>query len=437
MNYTDREMRPYQKEGVVFLSNRDHALLADEMGLGKTVQVINAIYDRIYNGKADRVLVVTPASVCANWLNEFDLWAPKIAVRILPSSKEDRLAYYQLPIPVLIGSFEQIRNDHLNFDSAEPFDIVVLDEAQRIKNRSATTSVICRTIPRKSSWALTGTPVENRVDDIISIFGFVCPGLLDRQISVQEIHQRIQPYFLRRTKAQVMKEMPPIQIIDQYLELTTEQRNEYEQAWNEKNEVATNARRTGNLTGLFAYLHQLKQFCNFDSSQVHSAKADWIQEYLDSISSENPKIIVFSQYVSTLKTLYKVLSPSFKCDLFHGELNSESRKQAIDNFERGQDTRLLLISLMAGGVGLNIPSASHVFMFDLWWNPALENQAIQRAHRFGRTTSLTAVRFITHNSIEEKINQLLSSKSDLFEHVVENAPNAILSADELIEFLAD
>ena len=205
-------LRAYQRDGVTFFVQNDSGLLADEMGLGKTVQTILAIRCLGYANLCCRALVVAPRSLCKNWQREFKTWAPNLLVRIVEGSARNRQALYHLPIPVLIATYDQIRLDTNLLDRDTPFDIVVLDEAQRIKDQRSSTSLACRGIPRKRSWVLTGTPVENRPEDSISLFSFVRRQLLFRGIGVGELHSRIKPFFLRRTKNDVLPELPPILI---------------------------------------------------------------------------------------------------------------------------------------------------------------------------------------------------------------------------------
>ena len=201
-------LRPYQREGASFLFHRKSALLADEMGLGKTVQAAVAL--ETLKRTFHRVLFVAPASLCLNWVRELERWAPSLVVRRVLGDAQDRQVTYRLPIQVLITSYEQLRADIDFIASSIEFDLVILDEVQRIKNIDSTTSLACRRIRRKSSWGLSGTPLENSVDDLLAIFRFLAPQLLRPEMSRDEIHLTMQDHFLRRTKAQVLTELPPI-----------------------------------------------------------------------------------------------------------------------------------------------------------------------------------------------------------------------------------
>ena len=293
------QLRPYQMEGVRFLAARDAALLADEMGLGKTVQTAVAL--TLTKERLRRVLLITPASLCLNWQRELQRWARELVVRRVIGDSEDRVATYRLPIRVLIASYEQIRSEIHSFEAGLLFDLVILDEAQRIKNASSDTSLACRLIPRKRAWALSGTPLENHPADLISIFRFLKPGLLRQGMSKTEIHERIKSHFLRRTKQAVLSELPPIIVQDLPLELGKGQRRAYNEVWASRFEKVRGEDGRPSSANMLAILTKLKQLCNFDPETGESTKLDALKVLLDSIDQEKKKVLVFSQYVQTLQ----------------------------------------------------------------------------------------------------------------------------------------
>ena len=411
-------LRAYQLEGVRFLRQNSFALLADEMGLGKTVQTAVALSA----GKSDyrRVLLVAPTSLCLNWQRELEKWAPGLPVRRLLGSVEDRAYTYKLPIPVLIASYEQVRRDSHRFHGVVEFDLVIIDEAQRIKNRNSETNLACRIIPRARSWALTGTPLENHPSDLAAIFRFLKPRLLQDGMSRSQMHDAMAGHFLRRTKVDVLKELPPILSREIRLELGNGQRRNYDQAWNARHERIHGLAPKEMVTNMLAVITQLKQICNFDDESGESVKLDAARPILDQIVSAGGKVLIFSQYVKTLERLSGQLG--MPNDIFHGGLSIEMRERVLSTFRQRPGPRALLLSLQAGGVGLNLQEASNVILFDRWWNPATEDQAIQRAHRFGRQTPLEVVRFLVEDSIEEKINEVLLEKRTLFDEYISTAP---------------
>jgi SNF2 family DNA or RNA helicase len=430
-------LRDYQWEGVSFLAQNEAVLLADEMGLGKTVQTAVALQVLLNSPNCDRALIVTPASLCLNWERELAKWAPSLYCRRVLGSKEDRLVFYRLPIPILIASYEQIRADAGSLHPCVHFDVVVLDEAQRIKNSSSSTFLSCKLLPRKYAWSLTGTPVENKAEDLISIMSFVEPGLIYKGLPLIEIHKRIGKTFLRRVKERVLEELPPIISQDLPLELTGPQKEAYDYVWNDRRNLIHTDRGRITEVNLLAVITKLKKICNFDDSSGESVKLDMLNVILESLVRPNNKCIIFSQYVETLKWLSTRID-SLPLDLYHGKMTNEDRDTVIGRFENTPGPRALLISLKAGGVGLNLQSASTVILFDRWWNPAVEDQAVQRAHRFGRKTPLHVCRFLITNSIEEKINEILKDKKILFEKYIgqaENAETKLFSKKELARIL--
>ncbi len=411
-------LRPYQREGASFLLHRSSALLADEMGLGKTVQAAIALEALRHTHR--RVLLVAPAALCLNWVRELEKWAGSLVVRRVVGDAQSRRLTYRLPIQVLISSYEQLRIDIDSIASSIEFDLVILDEVQRIKNLDSTTSLACRRIRRKSSWGLSGTPLENSVDDLLSIFRFLAPQLLHSAMSRDEIHVAMQDHFLRRTKAEVLTELPPIIFRDIRLELGARQRQAYESVWSERYNDLNQQPGSRRTASMLALLTHLKQICNFDAATDESAKWDALHGILDSIDQAGGKVLLFSQYVETLKWLSKRLAMNH--ELFHGGLSADHREQMIGRFRHRPGPRAMLVSLKAGGVGLNLQDASTVILFDRWWNPAVEDQAVQRAHRFGRQTPVEVIRFVVEDTVEERIAEILDYKTTVFKEYIEEAP---------------
>lgn len=428
-------LRPYQWQGVHFLASRDSALLADEMGLGKTVQAAVALSTLFAEGHASRAMVVVPASLRLNWSHELSRWAQRLTVRIVHGGAKDRLATYWLPVNVIVASYEHVRTDALEIAKRVDLDIVLLDEAQRIKNAGSDTALACRLLKRRRSWALTGTPVENSVDDLSSVFQFLRPGLLRAGMSRPAIHDAMHQFFLRRRKTDVLPELPSITIQDLPLEIEGSQREAYEALWLQREDLRGGEAQTSALLGLIT---KLKQICNFEPITGESVKLDALRLILDNATTPEDRVIVFSQFVETLRWLAPRLDRDLVVEMLHGGVQEAERQDMISRFNNDPGPRVLLVSLRAGGVGLNMQAASAVVMFDRWWNPAVEDQAIHRAHRFGRKSNLLVYRFIVVDSIEERIAEILANKRDIFDEYVEGATSASTTAftkDELLRIL--
>ena len=426
-------LHDYQWEGVAFLYRSRAALLADEMGLGKTVQASVALA-LLLNARNDmsRALIVAPAALTTNWMSELATWTPSLTIRRVHGNARDREAFYLLPIPVLVSSYEQIRQDGLDRIPSNTFDVVILDEAQRIKNQHSTTALACRLLPRKCSWALSATPLENDMKDVASILGFLDSSTrLD--LSGPRLSAQIETMMLRRRKAEVRGELPPVIVQDLKLDLAPPQRARYDELWvNRKEAAAASTQDIGVV--LLGLITRLKIVCNLDVEAGVSSKLDALREICGGAGRE-ARILVFSQFVETLKWISgRIALPN---DLLTGAMSENERQTAMERFKRGPAPRVLLVSLRAGGVGLNLGEATHVVVFDRWWNPAVEMQAVYRAHRFDREEPLHVVRFMVTDTIEEHIATILDRKENMFEDVIESAETTARSftVQELIQIL--
>ena len=426
-------LHDYQWDGVAFLYRTQAALLADEMGLGKTVQTAVALALTLSaRNDMNRALIVAPAAVTMNWMSELAVWAPSLTVRRVTGDVRDREAFYLLPIPVLVSSYEQIRQDGLDRIPSNTFDVVILDEAQRIKNRYSTTALACRLLPRKRSWALSATPLENDAQDVASILSFLDP-LTPTDLSGPRLSARLELMMLRRRKTEVRSELPPVIVQDMKLELAPPQQTRYDELWATRHEAIAPGTADAGVV-LLGMITRLKIICNFDSDSGASAKLAALREICAG-AGRGARILVFSQFFETLKWVSDQLE--FPCDLLIGSMSAAARHTAMDRFKTEASPRALLVSLRAGGVGLNLGEATHVVVFDRWWNPAVEMQAVYRAHRFERQAPLHVLRFMMVDTIEERIAAILDIKDRLFEQVVESAETTAqgFSVQELVHIL--
>jgi SNF2 family DNA or RNA helicase len=410
---------PYQAQGIAFLAGREAALLGDEMGLGKTMQTIVAIRMLLGSGITRRVLLVCPKSLVTNWTREFRAWAADVTPLVIEGSTRRRHALWELPqIPVKIVNYELLQRDadyvtEVNLE----FDLVVLDEAQRIKNEQSQTARAARSLRRRRSWALTGTPLENRPEDLISIFSFIDPGLIDGTPSLSQLRDVTQPHILRRLKEQVLDQLPPKIVRDAHVDLSPAQRTTYDAAEQDGvlrlNELGDSI----TISNVFELVLRLKQICNFDPATQESAKLDQLCNDMEEIAASGRKALIFSQWVQTLHRVNARLTEYQPLE-FHGGLSVHERNGVIEEFRSNPDRHALLLSYGAGAVGLNLQFAQYVFLFDRWWNPAIEDQAINRVHRIGQKEPVFVTRYVSPQTIEERIIEVLDRKRAMMNEVV-------------------
>ncbi len=423
---------PYQMEGIAFLMPRAAALLADEMGLGKTMQAILALRLLFHAGLIQRGLVVCPKSLVFNWVRELRTWAEDLPVEVITGEADARRAAWRVSnCPLKLVNYELLTRDAaLVADERVQFDVVVLDEAQRIKNHGSKTAEVVHSLNRRRSWALTGTPVENRSEDLVNIFRFVDPGRVPPETPARQLPLLTAGCILRRTKDEVLADLPPKTVRDAFVELTQAQRAAYDLAEKE-GVVRLNALGdTITVQHVFELILRLKQICNFDPLTGESAKLEQLESDLAEIADSGRKAIVFSQWVRPLEILARELRALAPLQ-FHGKIPPGQRQAVLEQFRQQPRHGVLLMSYGTGSVGLNLQSANYVFLFDRWWNPAVEDQAINRAHRIGQKEPVFVMRFITPGTIESRIAEVLERKRELLHELLEqNGPPPSLGMSE-------
>ncbi|HRJ78526.1 MAG TPA: SNF2-related protein [Planctomycetota bacterium] len=416
----------FQLEGIQWLMDRPSALLADEMGLGKTMQAILAARLLWKAGTIKNVLVICPKFLMANWEREIRYWWPQAADHVW---KVDGNCFHSM-----VGStggnyifkllnYELARGyvDWLK-DHAGKHDVVIIDEAQHIKDGANKTSRAIQNLRGQWNWALTGTPVENHKANLVSLFAFVKPGVLDREMSEQELSIKKKPYFLRRRTDEVGIQLPELVDEDLYLDLGPAQRSAYDKM---ESEGVANLNSKGDevtVTHVFQLIRRLQQWCNFEPVSGESAKFEALEAELEEIEESKKKALVFLNLVSApfgLKQVSSLLGNKRKVLELHGEIPQGVRQAAIDRFKNDPAVTAFLLNYKVGGAGLNLQSASYVFLFDRWWNPAVEQQALKRAHRIGQQNKVFVRRFVCRGTIEERIVEKLAEKKELIRRLIE------------------
>jgi superfamily II DNA or RNA helicase len=419
----------FQIDGVRALIERDRVLLADDMGLGKTVQALAALRILCLQRKVERALLLVPASLADQWRREAAKWAPELRTIVIRGSPRDRAWQWRATSHLTIVSYETFRADFTENPSSPPrlhrWDLVILDEAQRIKNRGVEAAREAKRLERRRSWAMTGTPLENKEDDLASIMEFVDheeghepPHYAPGQI-LRDRHRELQ---LRRRKRDVLLQLPPKQVIGIQLELPPGQRATYDRAEREGIVELRNRGETIRIQHILELILRLKQICNFDPVTGESAKMIEIEERLDTLVAEGHRALLFSQYTNEPFGVAAVAARLARFDplTFTGSLTGGERDRVIQTFKTNDRHKALVLSLMAGGVGLNLQEASYVFHVDRWWNPASERQAEDRSHRMGQTIPVTVFKYTCQNTIEERIQEILVGKQQLFDELVDD-----------------
>ncbi len=417
----------FQKKGVAWLLNHNGALLADDMGLGKTVQAIVAMRYILHTQGDIHALVVCPKSVLSSWAHHFREWAPGIKAVTIAGTPEKRMSNWALlkrrKAHVGIITYASLRND-IFIARKRQYNVIVLDEVQNVKNAATQQTQAVRLLDSKVRWGLSGTPLENSVDDLLQILDTLDPKVFPvNSVPIWMVKSATKRMMIRRRKEEVLKDLPPIHSSIEYLQLTDEQRRAYDMA--EREGVAQLQDGTlAAVPGVLALITRLKQICN--GVNGHSAKLDWLTDYLSILETEGDKALVFSQYVATLATLESRLA-RFQPLIYTGAMAGRARDRAVDAFQRDSAHTAMLLSVRAGGTGLTLTAASRVIHFDSWWNPAVMAQATARAHRIGQKKPVFVTTLMTEDTIEERIQKLLERKRALFKTMVDDLSTTGLS----------
>lgn len=458
------ELRDYQHEGLNWLNFLDDfnfgGCLADDMGLGKTLQIIAFILSQREKHGHTTNLVVVPTSLLFNWQEEISKFAPSIKVLVHYGPDRQKETAHMSGYEIILTTYGMLLSD-IKFLKTHHFNYIFLDESQTIKNPNSERYKAARLLQSRNKVVLTGTPVENSTFDLYSQLSFACPGLLGSKQYFKDIYaipidkfeyskravelqQKIRPFILRRTKKQVAKELPEKTETVIYCEMNAEQRRIYDAyekelrefiAANDDDELNKNSMHV--LTGLT----RLRQICNSPIllkegySGEHAVKIEILMEQILGKSKDH-KILVFSQFVGMLDLLKPELERhGIPFEYLTGQTKDRGKKVA--NFQENEDIRVFLISLKAGGVGLNLTQADYIYLIDPWWNPATENQAIDRSHRIGQTKNVIAVRMICSNTVEEKILTLQKKKKQLAQNLLKTDGTKFqgLSKQDLLEIL--
>jgi superfamily II DNA or RNA helicase len=457
-------LRPYQQDGVRWLYLLAQlglgACLADDMGLGKTIQVLALllVLRQQSNGARAPSLLVAPASLLANWASELERFAPSLKAVIahpseMPAEDLKRMTPEELrKVDVVITSYGSLLC--LPWIAGVSWNLVVLDEAQAIKNASAKQTLAVKKLKAGVRFALTGTPIENRLSDLWSIFDFLNAGLLGSAKEFTSFTKRlaalphnpyrplrelVRPYILRRLKTDktVIADLPDKTEVQAFCQLSRKQAALYQQAVDELERRLKKVEGIERKGQVLAFLVRLKQICNHPSQWLgdgawnpeDSGKWARLREIVETIAAKQEKVLVFTQFRELTRPLEAFLGYVFGRPglLLDGETEVRKRKELVRQFQEEERIGFFVLSLKAGGSGLNLTAASHVVHFDRWWNPAVENQATDRAYRIGQTKNVLVHKFVCRGTVEEKIDKLIESKQQLSKDLLEGGADFLLT----------
>ena len=461
------KLREYQTEGCEWLEKLRrmylNGILADDMGLGKTLQAIIAIVQNQIKSK-DPTIVVCPTSLLYNWQEEINKFSPKTDAIIIdgtPSQRKKIISKIK-ENDIIITSYTLMQKD-IDLYKEKVFAYAILDEAQHIKNRQTRNAKSVKLINATHKMILTGTPIENSLDELWSLFDYLMPGFLstydrfnERYMrttgkthtqNIEYLKRKIAPFILRRMKEDVLKDLPPVSEILYHCKLTDTQKELYRSyAESAKNELTKLVKRDGFAKvqiHVLATLTRLKQICCHpaifakETKEVgDSAKYEMLLELIQNLIDGNHKTVIFSQYTKMLQLMREELEErGIKFSYLDG--TTKNRLQIVKDFNENPETSIFLVSLKAGGIGLNITGADTVIHYDMWWNPAVENQATDRVHRIGQKKNVSAYKLVTLNTIEEKIVEMQNRKKGLVKKVVSCDDEVIskLTWEEVLELL--
>ena len=411
---------PFQIEGVKWLVNTLGAILADDMGLGKTVQVISAIRLLFNRAKLQSTLIVCPKGLIVTWEREFKRWAPELGVATLTPQAQIRESAWKTVIGrrhVILTNYEQFR-DVPDILTRSSLDLIVADEAHRIRNRDARTTSGIHSLQPKCFWAITGTPIERDIEDLATLLSLVAPQRFtpsDAKLHPSSLRSRSRQHILRRRKQEVLKELPDVLDNTEMLELSEAQKQTY---WKTMKEYQNTARKGDSL----ALLTKLQTLCDIDTKSGESCKVVRTISLLEQIQEQEEKVVVFSYRLEPLRELKRQVISRWgndACVLLVGEMSNTERDHAVEKFRNDEKSFVLLASSRIASEGLTLVEANHVILFNQWWNPSANHQARDRVVRIGQQRKVRVYRFCCRGTIEESLERILESKQSLFNETVD------------------
>lgn len=418
-----QEPYPYQWQGIKFLVERESALLGDAMGAGKTIQAALAMRLLFQQGVITSALVIAPLSVLKGWDQELQRWAPALSVTVVRGTPPRRELLWQQRAHVWITNYHTVRGD-ISLLRRRTFGLVILDECQRIKNPGAGYSRAVRTLQARYRWVLSGTPLENRVEDVASVFAFLRPGLLRAEgLTPPQVRAAIKPFFLRRRKEEVLSDLPEKREIHVPLVLAEDQQARYDTMERERVVELRDSGETITAFTILTLIGRLQEICNRDPVTGNSSKLEWLRDQLEAIRDQEDKALVFTNFAAVRTGGAQWLEGELAdlgCLNYGGARPGPQRQAILERFSEDPGQTVFIGNPRTAGLGLNeLVAANYVIHFDHWWNPATTRQATDRAHRPGQRKKVFVYHLWVEGTVEGLVRDALARKQELFDEVID------------------
>ena len=415
------QLYSYQVEGADWLINRERALLCDDMGLGKTAQALSAARRLIREGEVSWVLIIVPRTLVANWMTEIRLWAPELTIASALPNVQHRINCWRKLVRrshFIVTNYEQLCN-RVEPLYQHPPDLIIADEAHRLRKLESRTTQGIKALKSKRFWALTGTPVERDSEDLAVLMSIIDPYRFspdDKFLHHSSLRARVRPYLLRRTRDDVLKELPPVVESNEKLELTPSQREIYDRS-------VASGRKGIKISNYLPLFNLLRSICDFDDRNGSSSKLDRAMEIISDIADSNEKVVVFSYLIPPLNWLekrMKIETPLIGSIKLTGKSSLNARKEILEDFKKSSKVSVLLASTRVASEGLTLVEANHVIFINRWWNPSSNNQARDRVVRIGQFRTVYVKSFSCQGTVEERLDSLLERKKMTFEKLIDS-----------------
>ena len=421
-------LRDYQLEGIDWLVNNQYAILADDMGLGKTVQTIKAMEELFTSNKIQNCIIVAPLSLQKNWETEISKWAPHLKYKRLRSSDNSDTAILKIlgSSRILITNYENLRNSSEYFKNID-FDLMIADEVHKIRKADSQISQAIFDFKKKRFWGLTGTPIENNVEDLLTLISHLTGRKADpkdKNRSPLMLLETLKPYMLRRLKSQVLSELPEVTEIDYPVELVTEQMKSYKEIWNKRHEISIED------GSYFSVLAKLRKICDGTRESSINSKIQAAGEIVKKIKANSEKLIIFSYYLDPLYAMQEYLE---KYDIDYVkffDVDVEYREESVKQFKQDPSITVFLASSRIASEGLTLTEANNVIFINRWWNPSSNSQARDRVVRIGQERPVTIFNLFCADTVEERVTEILYEKNEIYSKVTDGLVDDLNSISE-------